>query len=267
MDPQGRAENEANASRRSDGRNVTHGLPAGSYDGPRSHFVPDPGPSHSGNEKQQPHSSQGDVEMTNPLSAGPSDTGFISDISSGRSSTSSNWSFSRRVLDGAHQAVHNTPLRRESFALDGDVYNLGWDGLRVISDDDRVVLPTLNHAKYLMLSAQFHVGEMYHLFHEETFMSELVRFHENRANDAYTRTLEYVHYLLVMALGKACVSRRPGKGTPPGQDLFIQAMKILPDISQLWTDPFTTAEIFCCASLYLQGIDHRYGAYLTVGRT
>lgn len=86
MDPQGRAENEANASRRSDGRNVTHGLPAGSYDGPRSHFVPDPGPSHSGNEKQQPHSSQGDVEMTNPLSAGPSDTGFISDISSGRSS-------------------------------------------------------------------------------------------------------------------------------------------------------------------------------------
>lgn len=178
--------------------------------------------------------------------------------------TSSNWSFSRRVLGGALQAVHNAPLTPENFALDGDVYSLDWDGLRPIHNDDKVALPTLNHAKYLVQSVQFHVGEIYHLFHEETFMPELIQFHGNATNDARKCKLWYVHYLLVMALGKACVSRRMGKGTPPGVDLFVQAMKIIPDISQLWTDPFTTAEIFCCAALYLQGADYRYGAYVTV---
>lgn len=90
------------------------------------------------------------------------------------------------------------------------------------------------------------------------------KFYENSAGDTHQCNLWYVHFLLVMALGKACVSRGLRKGTPPGADLFVHAMKRFPDISQLWTDPFTTAEIFCCAALYLQGADFRYGAYMTV---
>ncbi|KAJ9653867.1 hypothetical protein H2201_009087, partial [Coniosporium apollinis] len=198
----------------------------------------------------------------------PSDSSFISDLSKGRSvylGTSSNWSFSRRVLDGAHQATHGVPLGPDNFALDGDVYSLGWDGSRIVKDDDKVALPSLNHAIYLVRSVQFHIGEVYHLFHEETFMTELYRFYENPTDETQKRKLWYIHYLLIMAFGKAFISRSVERGKPPGVELFVQAMKLIPDVSQLWTDPFTAAEIFCCAALYLQCADFRYGAYLTIG--
>jgi proline utilization trans-activator len=69
---------------------------------------------------------------------------------------------------------------------------------------------------------------------------------------------------MIMAFGKAFVLRTGEGRKPPGVESFVQAMKLLPDVSRLWTDAFTTAEIFCCAALYLQCVDFRYGAYLTV---
>lgn len=181
--------------------------------------------------------------------------------------TSSNWAFSRRVLDGAHQKIHGVPLGPDNFALDGDIYSLGWDGSRVIKDEDKVALPSLNHAIYLVQSVQFHIGDSYHLLDEESFMSELSLFYKNPANEMQKRKLWYIHYLLIMAFGKACTSRSVERGKPPGVELFVQAMKLMPDLSQIWTDSFTATEIFCCGALYLHCSDHRFGAYLMVRST
>lgn len=224
--------------------------------------------------------------MTNLLSAGPFNAVFMSDVSKGRSSkhatcflndsgslpvvylgTSSNWSFSRRVLDGAHQAVHGVSLPPENFALDGEVYSLGWDGLRTFKDDDMVALPSFNHAMYLARSVQFHIGQVYHMFHEETFVSELRKFYSSTAERGDKSKLWYTHYLLVMAFGKALVSRGVEKAEPSRVELFVHGMKLIPDVSHIWHDPFTAAEIYCCAALYLQCVDFRYGAYVTVRLT
>ncbi|KAK5087789.1 hypothetical protein LTR05_002004 [Lithohypha guttulata] len=230
--------------------------------------VPETRPQYAAENEPLGQASVEDWGLTNPLSAGPSHSGFISDATKGRSiylGTSSNWSFSRRVLNAAHKATYGAPIGPENFALDGDIYSLDWDGSRVVEDDDGITLPSFNHALYLVSSVQFHIGEAYHVFHEEVFMPELHRFYEDISDKAQKRKLWYIHYLLIMAFGKAFTSRSTEKGKPPGVDLFVQAMRLLQDVSQLWIDPFTTAEIFCCSALYLQCADFRYGAYLTIG--
>jgi proline utilization trans-activator len=95
-------------------------------------------------------------------------------------------------------------------------------------------------------------------------MLELSSFYENPADEIQKRKLWYVHYLLIMAFGKACSSRSVERGKPPGVELFVQAIKLIPDLSHVWTDPFTAAEIFCCAALYFQCSDYRFAAYLMV---
>lgn len=82
---QGRVEGTANASRPLALPDPGQSLPASSFDHAHGHLLSNPG-LLSVAEEDRRHSLGKDVEMTNPLIAGSSDTGFISDISSGRSS-------------------------------------------------------------------------------------------------------------------------------------------------------------------------------------
>ncbi|KAL2414860.1 hypothetical protein ABEF95_006427 [Exophiala dermatitidis] len=209
------------------------------------------------------------VTITNPLSVGPPDSGFISHPSYPYGpvylGTSSNWSFSRRVLNITQKAVHNTSLPPESFVMDGTAYDMGWDGSRIADTVFTPPLPSLSHSMYLIRSVQFHVGHTYHLFDEETFQQNLHDFYENPSEDTRRGGLWFVHYLLIMALGQAFVLRSGEGRKPPGAEFFVQAMKLLPDTSQLWKDTFTATELYCCAALYLQSTDYRAGAYLTIG--
>lgn len=95
-------------------------------------------------------------------------------------------------------------------------------------------------------------------------MSDLHEFYESSMHETFKQKLWYIHFLLIVAFGKALVAKGSEKATPYGVEFFVQAMKLLPDVSQLWTDPFTATEIFCCTALYLQSVDFRYGAYVTV---
>lgn len=154
--------------------------------------------------------------------------------------------------------------------LDGDVFNLSWSDSNSTTTDANPTLPSRNHAIYLVRSVQFHVGEVYHLFDEDSFMVGLHEYYDSPIDDESQRpSLWYVHFLLIMAFGKAFVTATVNKSdrTPPGVEHFTQAMRLLPDVTQLWKDPFTAAEVFCCAALYLQCMDLRYAAYLTVSFT
>lgn len=81
-------------------------------------------------------------------------------------------------------------------------------------------------------------------------MESFSRFYEDPRNKTNYPPLWYIHFLLVLAFGKAFIVRASRDRRPPGIELFAQAMQLLPDITFLYTDPIQSVEILCCAALY-----------------
>ncbi|KAF5665380.1 transcription activator [Fusarium heterosporum] len=175
--------------------------------------------------------------------------------------TSSNWSFNKRVLNMTHERVKGTPLPNHNLhfaGLEGKVFDLKWDGTRKLTPQDvpdMSALPTKDFALYLINSVKFHCSWLYNLFDEDTFIERFHHFHENPT--VYTRSepLWLVHYLLVLALGKAFVVQSTKSRRPPGGDFFIQAMKLMPDFSFFEPCPTRSSFIQVCSALR-HGLDH-----------
>ena len=178
--------------------------------------------------------------------------------------TSSNWAFARRVLTFAHQHVTGEPLPSTGLLFEGSSYDLGWDGRRSAVPEDVLPLPTADFALYLINTVKFHCGQLFHLFDEESFMRHFANFHGECGGQANAPVLWYVHYLVILAFGKSFVVRKCYGRRPAGADFFIQAMKLLPDVTFLYTDPLHSIEILCCIALYLQCLDLRSSAYVRV---
>lgn len=151
--------------------------------------------------------------------------------------------------------------------LDGDVYDLSWNDLDSSHKDAKQSLPTVDHAKYLVMAVRFHLGDSYHLLDQEVFMTDLDEHFNMQHTGHKPSDLWYTHFLMILAFGKAFTTAKQTEGKFPGAVYFQHAMKLLPDPTQLWKDPFTAAEILCCAALYLQCLDFRYAAYLTVSES
>lgn len=80
-------------------------------------------------------------------------------------------------------------------------------------------------------------------------MDSFSRFYEDPHNRDGYPALWYIHFLLILAFGKAFIVRSSKDKRPPGAELFTQAMQLLPDITFLYTDPIQSVEILCCAAL------------------
>lgn len=156
--------------------------------------------------------------------------------------------------------------------FEGATYDLGWDGTRAAmstQNEDQVALPTPDFALFLVNAVKFHCGQLFHLFDEDHFMRRFAAFHDESSavDDSHNtnkreRDPWYVHYCLILALGKAFIVRGVGKDKrPPGAELYVHAMKLLPDVTLLCADPVQSVEILCCAALYLQCLDMRTAAY------
>ncbi|RMX85600.1 hypothetical protein D0869_03702 [Hortaea werneckii] len=211
-------------------------------------------------------SSAPDQNLTNPLVSGHSQ--FTAD-SFGRPyylGTSSNWAFARRVLSMVNEVVSGTPLPAPSLHPPYSTYDLGWDGRRTSVSLDDTALPTADFAMFLINAVKFHCGQLYHLFDEEHFMQHFRAHHAGTKIDSADAELWYVHYLLILAFGKAFIIRSSKGRRPPGADLFIHAMKLLPDMTCLCTEPIHSIEVLCCAALYLQCVDLRNPAYNLIGQ-
>lgn len=161
----------------------------------------------------------------------------------------------------AHERVLGVPLPTNHMLFDGTMYDLGWDGLGGSTDADTTILPSSDYAIYLINAVKFHCGQIFHMFDEESFTQQFSEFHSAPLSAPRTKSLWYVHYLLVLAFGKAFVSRGSSSRTPPGADFFVLAMKLLPNVVFLCKQPLDAVEILCCAALYLQCIDFRCPAY------
>lgn len=218
-------------------------------------------------------------DLTNPLSASPST--FMT-ASSGRTckpkllndfsrrladdvvvylGTSSTWSFSRKVLSMAHEHLYHSPLPTASLLFDGCAYDLGWDGTRTTVYPEIPVAPTPDYSIYLINAVKFHAGQLFHLFDEAEFMENLHVFYDNPEQHIATNPLWYIHYLLILAFGKAFVVQKNYQHRPPGSGFFIKALQLLPDSTCLSRHPINAAEILCCIALYLQSLDNRNSAH------
>ncbi|KAG9499156.1 hypothetical protein J7337_009971 [Fusarium musae] len=184
--------------------------------------------------------------------------------------TSSNWSFNKRVLTMTHERVKGRPLSMHNLhftGTEGKVFDLRWDGTRKLTAQDAPdmsALPTQDFALYLMNSVKFHCGWLYSLFDEDIFMERFRLFHENPTEYSRAEPLWFVHYLLVLAFGKAFVVQSTKSRRPPGGDFFIQAMKLMPDFNFFDCDIIEEMQVLCCAALYLQSVDHIQQAYRLV---
>ncbi|KAB8076106.1 hypothetical protein BDV29DRAFT_200469 [Aspergillus leporis] len=206
------------------------------------------------------------THLTNPLSSGPST--FMA-AASGRIfylGTSSNWSFARKILSMTHEHLYNSPLPTGSLYFDGSAYDLGWDGTRTTVTPDIPMAPPLDFSIYLINAVKFHAGQLFHLFDEETFMGGLYAFYENPEQQIATSGLWYIHYLLILAFGKAFVVQRNHGSRPSGCDFFTKALQLLPDPTHLSREPIIATEILCCIALYLQSLDFRNTAHNYIGQ-
>lgn len=175
--------------------------------------------------------------------------------------SSSNWSFARRVLSMAYERAYESPLPAKDLSFDGRIYDLGWDGLRSQFTPESIALPSSDYAVYLINAVKFHCGQMFHLFDEHSFMQQFTQFHQTPREHANRSDLWFIHYLLILAFGKAFIVRSNAAHSPPGADMFVWALKLLPDTIFMCAQSVESVEVLCCVALYLQSLDFRSSAY------
>lgn len=182
--------------------------------------------------------------------------------------TSSNWSFTRRALSLTHEYIHQSPIATDTLLFDGSAYDLGWDGSRITPAPDPPIMPSLDHAVFLVNTVKFHCGQLFHLFDEETFMGYLHEFYADPTGHIAAADLRYIHLLLVLAFGKAFAENNNYQSKrPPGADYFVTALRLLPSIHILVYEPLISTEILCCIALYFESLDYRHSSHGFVGRS
>lgn len=159
-----------------------------------------------------------------------------------------------------YEHIYREPLPTDTLLFDGSTYDLEWDGSRN-TPPETPVMPTIDHAIYLINSVKFHCGQLFHLFDEEDFMRSLYDFYSEPKGQTLKNSLWYIHFLVILAFGKAFVLRKNERRRPSGAEFFVLALQLLPDIRILSRDPIMSTEILCCIALYLQSLDFRSTAH------
>lgn len=127
-------------------------------------------------------------------------------------------------------------------------------------------LPSLDFSLYLVNTVKFRLGQLYHIFHEQTFMEKLHDFYSNggpKDEPLIEDRLWYIQYLTIMGFGHALMFEFIEE-KPAGFNLIARALELLPDMMRLYQDPLLSIEMLCGLALYLQCMDHRNSAYAYV---
>jgi proline utilization trans-activator len=162
-----------------------------------------------------------------------------------------------------HTHIHRTPFPSSDFLFEGEAYGLPWNNRRDSLVIEKALVPSIDHAIYLVNTVKFHCTQLFHLFDEEDFNAKLQAFYAGLDETCET-DLWYVHFLLVIALGKALAQNNHHGLRPSGSELFHKAQQLLPDTDTLCRDPIVAMELLCCAALYLHALDSRNAAHVTV---
>jgi proline utilization trans-activator len=182
--------------------------------------------------------------------------------------TSSNWSFTGRILRLIHQKLFQAPLPANAILFDGTAYDLGWSGTRAPPEcsSSPPIMPSPDYAIYLLNTVKFRCGQMFHLFDEDDFKSNLHKFYTETEGRVEKAGLWYIQFLLILAFGKALILSKNSDKRPAGLEFFVRAMQLLPDVTSLCREPILSTEILCAIALYLNSIDYRNSADVVVSK-
>ncbi|KAI8671948.1 Zn(2)-C6 fungal-type domain-containing protein [Fusarium sp. Ph1] len=204
--------------------------------------------------------------LSNPLVTTPPQ--FVTDVRGRKRflGPSSTWAYSRHIMSMIRHNLDQKGSTEVPLNVDGAAYALEFPNMRNLGSISMEDLPSLDHALYLTNTVKFHAGQTYHLFHEQTFMQGLFSLY-NHGPDSLNieNRIWFVHFFVVMALGKALLARGASRTNPPGSGYFIRALDLLPDVNGLYRDPITAVEVCCGLALYLQSVDHRNSAFVYLG--
>lgn len=164
------------------------------------------------------------------------------------------------MLSVAHEHVHKEALPTDTLIFEGSSYDLNWDGWRTNSNLANPIIPSLDHARYLINAVAFRCGGLYHLFDETDFMKSLYDLYSQDSRKT-TKSLWYIHFLLILAFGKSFTQHKSQERKPAGTNYFVKALLMLPDHYFLYSSPMISTEILCCIALFYQSLDCRSPAH------
>jgi proline utilization trans-activator len=150
---------------------------------------------------------------------------------------------------------------------DDEIYPVRWkQGSAVGEIPDYTDLPSLEDARYLFNTVKFHLGQIFPLLDRKLFMERLESFYQDRSSpELYEEApLWLQQYYLVLAFGKAFLSRSKLPGEPAGWKYFERAMSLMPNYATLSRDILMAVDVLALTSLYLYSIDHRESAQVFV---
>ncbi|CAG9949527.1 unnamed protein product [Clonostachys rosea f. rosea IK726] len=133
-----------------------------------------------------------------------------------------------------HEYVHGTPIAPTTLLFDGSAYDLGWDGARVNHPFDHAPLPTLDHAIFLINNVKFHCSQLFHLFDEESFMKYLYDYYSHPTPKTGTPDLQFIHLLVILAMGKALGGSTFQSDIPPGSEYLSWLFSACPASTLYW---------------------------------
>jgi hypothetical protein len=79
-----------------------------------------------------------------------------------------------------------------------------------------------------------------------------------------TPDLQFIHLLVILAMGKALGGSTFQSDIPPGSEYFVMAIQRMPSFHALFGQPILLTEVLCCIALYFQCLDHRHASHAFV---
>lgn len=141
---------------------------------------------------------------------------------------------------------------------DGDAYDIKVFRSQTEDALDFNELPSKEYAIYLMNTVNFHIGQLFHLYDEASFLRNLSELYDGGQQKIHTSRLWYIQFLMVISFGEAfLLPSRKANPSSVCSDHFIRAMSLLPDQAEMWNDPILSIEVLALIALYLYSLDMR----------
>lgn len=131
--------------------------------------------------------------------------------------------------------------------------------------DGRLELPSEQDSHRLLGLFLSYMGVNQHYLDPRIFVDTMAELYQSPASRLHQmKTMWFIQYLLIMAMGKLMDTDTQTAGPHPGVSYFAEAMRLLPQQYELGSHGVISVEILCLVALYLQWCDRKHDAYLYV---
>ncbi|KAJ5731835.1 hypothetical protein N7493_003316 [Penicillium malachiteum] len=118
-------------------------------------------------------------------------------------------------------------------------------------------LPSVEKGYQLLDTVLLYLGDAQHYFDARDLSDQLMVFYRNSFDEIQRTSIWYLHILLVFAIGKLLRGDLDETTGPPGFDLFKEALRLLPDMSEIRAHGVAGIEILALIAVYYQNIDQK----------